>query len=76
MCTSTKFDLGFGMFSRQPSPSIVSASWGSLQCVFNYGTCNMFLSYNVTNFDGKSITTSPIGEVGGVSPPTLSTHEA
>jgi hypothetical protein len=36
----------------------------------------MFLSYNVTNFVGKSIATSPIGEVGGVSPPTLSTHEA
>jgi hypothetical protein len=36
----------------------------------------MFLVYNLTNFDGKSITTSPVGEAGGVSLPTLSTHEA
>ncbi len=76
MCTSTKFDLGFGMSSRQPSPSIVSGSWRSLQCVFYYGTCNMFLAYNATNFDGKFVSTSPIGEVGGVSPLALSTHEA
>jgi hypothetical protein len=45
---------------------------------FYGGTYNMFLACNVTdlNFDGKSTSTSSVGEAGGVNLPTLSTHEA